>query len=243
MSFMQNVLPGRCNYYITGKIYTCNSFMGVIMKKKIRIYNTIAGILIFICFPLLLWALGEFTRRTVLKEAISLLTIIAFSLMLGQFLLARSNKKILAGHKMSGILKIHKFIGYFFIIVLLLHPFLIVFPRYFEAGVSPVDAFVTLISSYDKTGVLLGMIAYLLMLILGLTSLFRNRLHLKYITWRVFHGCLSIAFIAIAAWHALMQGRHMNFAMSIYIITLTAVSVLMLLKTYLVDLIKNGKNE
>ncbi len=213
------------------------------MEKKIRIYNIVAAILIFIGFPLLLWLLGDFPRRTLLKEAISLLSIIAFTLMLGQFFLARSNKKILSGHKMSGVLKIHKFIGYFFISALLLHPFLIVFPRYFEAGVSPADAFVTLISSYDKNGVLLGMIAYLLMLILGLTSLFRNSLKLKYKTWRVFHGFLSIAFIIVATVHVLLQGRHINLPMSVYVVTLAVAGLILLIRTYLTGLTKNRNNE
>lgn len=213
------------------------------MEKKIQIYNTIAAILIFVCFPLLLWAVGDFPRRTLLKELVSLLSIIAFYLMLGQFFLARSNRNILKEYKMSGILKVHKFIGYFFIAALLFHPFLIVFPRYFESGISPVDAFVTIISNYDKTGVLLGMIAYFLMLILGLTSIFRKRLNLKYTTWRFFHGFLSMAFIIVAVWHVLTQGRHMNLPMSVYIITLAAVGVGLLLRTYLFELTKNTENE
>jgi predicted ferric reductase len=117
------------------------------MGKKIRIYNLLAALLVFAGLPLLFWALGDFPRRTVLKESISLLSILAFFFMLGQFFLARSNRKVLKEHKMSGILKVHKFIGYFFIAVLLLHPFLIVFPRYFEAGITPVDAFNTILSN------------------------------------------------------------------------------------------------
>ncbi|MDX2414320.1 MAG: ferric reductase-like transmembrane domain-containing protein [Bacteroidales bacterium] len=208
------------------------------MEKKIQIYNTIAAIIIFVCFPLLLWAVGDFPRRTLLKEVVSLLSIIAFSLMLGQFFLVRSNRNILDGHKMAGFLKIHKFIGYFFIPVLFLHPLLIVFPRYFESGISPVDAFVIMISNYDKTGIFLGMLAYLLMLILGLTSLFRKRLNFKYSTWRLIHGCLSIAFIIVAVWHVLIQGRHMNLPMSVLILTLAAAGVGLLLKTYMFELIK-----
>ncbi len=213
------------------------------MEKKIRIYNLIAALLIFIALPLLLWALGDFPRRTLLKETISLLSIQAFFLMLGQFFLARSNSNILKEHKMAGVLKIHKFIGYFFISVLLFHPFLIVFPRYFESGVTPRDAFISLVSTYNKPGIFLGLSAYFLMLLLGLTSLFRDKLGMKYKTWRLFHGLLSIIFISIASWHALLQGRHMNLPMSIFVISLASAGVLLLLKTYLKDLIKSGKNE
>lgn len=213
------------------------------MEKKIRIYNLIAALLIFVGLPFLLWVLGDFPRRTLLKETISLLSILAFCLMLGQFFLARSNSKILKEHKMAGVLKIHKFIGYFFTAVLILHPFLIVFPRYFESGITPVEAFTTILSSYSNTGVFLGIGAYFLMLVLGLTSLFRNSLGLKYKTWRVFHGFLSIAFITMASWHALLQGRHMNLPMSILVLTLAASGIILLLRTYIKDLIKKKDNE
>lgn len=213
------------------------------MEKKIRIYNIAAAIIIFICLPLLFWSLGDFPSRTLLKEAISLTIIIAFTLMLGQFFLARSNREIIKEHPMSSVVKVHKFIGYFFISVLLLHPFLIVVPRFFEAGISPYDAFITLISTYNITGIFLGISAYVLMLILGLTSMFRKRLGIKYKTWRVFHGWLSIAFIIVSTWHVLLQGRHINLPMSIYIITLAALGVALLFRTYLLGLLNRRNNE
>jgi predicted ferric reductase len=206
--------------------------MGVIMGKCLQTYNVIAAILIFIGIPSLLYALGEFPRGTILKETISLLTILAFSMMLGQFFLARSNRSVLKVHKSSSVLKIHKFIGYFFIVILLAHPFLIVLPRYFESGVAPEDAFMTLITSYDRPGVLLGMVAYGMMLILGITSLFRKKLPLSYRTWRLFHGILSIVFIAFASWHAINLGRHINNAFTFYFLILAIFGVLLLLNTY-----------
>ena len=140
------------------------------MEKRLQIYNVTGAILIFVGIPLLIYALGEFPRRSILKEIISLLQIMAISFMLAQFFLARGNKAILSVHNMSSVLKIHKFIGYFFVVILLLHPFLIIFPRYFESGVEPEEAFLTLITSFERPGVLLGMIAYGTMLILGITS-------------------------------------------------------------------------
>ena len=206
--------------------------MGVIMEKRLRIYNLIGAILVFVGIPLLLYVLGEYPRRSILKETISLLTLLAFSLMLGQFFLARSNKAMLKVHNMSSVLKIHKFIGYFFVAILLVHPFLIVFPRYFESGVEPKEAFLTLITSFDRPGVILGMIAYGTMLILGITSLFREKLPMSYKTWRVFHGILSIVFIGFASWHAINLGRHTNKALSFYILILAFLGVLLLLNTY-----------
>ena len=186
----------------------------------------------FIALPLICLALGDFPRRTFLKEAISILTILAFFLMLGQFYLTRGNTAILIKIKMSKILKVHKFIGYVFIPVLLLHPFLIVLPRFFESGVSPMDAFITLITTFNCTGIILGMFAWALMLTIGLTSLLRNKLPLSYKAWRVVHGVLSVLFISLASWHVTNMGRHMDTAMSVLVIILAGIAVLLILKTY-----------
>lgn len=187
---------------------------------------------IFIGLPILLWATGDFPRRTYLKESLSILFILSFCLMLGQFFLARSNRSGVSGIKMSMVLKIHKAIGYIFVSVLLIHPFLIVVPRYFEGGIEPMEAFTTLITTIDSLGVVLGMVAWSLMLILGITSIMRKSLPMTYGTWRIFHGILSIVFIAVATWHAVDLGRHTDFTMSVFLITLAASGVVLLLRTY-----------
>ena len=41
------------------------------MKLDLKTYNVIAAVLVFIGLPVLFYALGDFPRRSVLKEAIS----------------------------------------------------------------------------------------------------------------------------------------------------------------------------
>lgn len=204
------------------------------MEKQIKTYTIIGAILLFIGFPVLFWAIGNVPKRSFLKEALSLLTLLAYFLMVGQFYLARIHKKAFAGFKMVSIQKIHRIIGYVFVPILLLHPLLIVFPRYFESGVDPIDAFITIISTYDNTGVFLGIIGWSLMLILGLTSFFRDKLGMTYKTWRVFHGLLSIVFIILVSWHAIDLGRHTNLNMAILMILLMGFGVLYLMNFYLI---------
>ncbi len=198
-----------------------------------KTYNRLAGILFFLALPLLFWVLGDTPRRSLLKECISLLTILAYFLMLGQFFLSRSNKKVLKPHRMGKVVKLHKVIGYIFISILLLHPLLIVVPRFFEAGITPGEAFSTMITTWDSQGIILGMIAWALMLILGLSSIFRKCLGMKYTTWRVFHGLLSIAFITLATLHAMDLGRHTDLPMSLYMGAIAGIGILLLLRTYL----------
>lgn len=212
--------------------------MGINIDKQLKRYNKIVAIFIFLGMPLLIYFLSDFPRRTFLKESISIITLLALCAMIAQFYLGRSNKNILKAHKMSKVIYLHKFIGYVFICVLIFHPILIVVPRYFESGVDPLDAFITIVTSYHNTGILLGIIAWCLMLILGLTSLLRNWLGLTYKSWRIFHGILSVAFIILASFHAIILGRHTNKPMSVFIIIMVGCGVLLLLNIYFFKSIK-----
>lgn len=229
LSPLQDVLPGGCHYHNTGKIYTSNCIMGVIMKTQLIRY-----LLIFMGLPLLLWSLGDFHKNTILKESLSLLIILSFFLMIGQFFLARGYRDLHKEIKMVKVNKLHKVIGYAFTAVLMLHPFFIVLPRYFEAGVDPEEAFISIISTFDSLGVVLGISAWLLMFVIGMTSLFRNRLGMSYRSWRMFHGILSIIFIVVASLHVINIGSHITTPFIVLIIALASVGILLLLKLYII---------
>ncbi len=202
------------------------------MKTTIQIYNRLAALLVFIVLPLLIWALGDVPRRTFLKEAISLLTIFSFIMMILQFFLSRGNARILKNHRLGKVVKLHKIIAYVFVSFLLLHPFLIIVPRALEAGIQPGEAFTTMLTTWDSRGIILGLTAWCLMIVLGLTSLFRKMLGMKYTTWRVFHGILTMLFIVLATWHATDLGRHTDLPMSVYMISLAGLGVFQLLRLY-----------
>jgi len=205
--------------------------MGVKMSDHIKTNFFRQSILAFTGMPLLIWAMGNFPEHSLLKESLSVITILAFCHMMGQFFWARTNRSAVASIRMSKVVKYHKIIGYTFVTILFFHPLYLVLPRFFEAGVSPVDAFITIVTTLNQ-GVVLGIISWCLMLALGTTALIRNKLPMKYKTWRVFHGILAMLFISIAAWHVIDLGRHSSLAMSILIIILIAGGVLLLLKTY-----------
>ncbi len=189
------------------------------------------SILAFTGMPLLIWSLGDFPEHSLLKTLLAVMTILAFFQMIGQFFWTHTNRYAVKNLKVNKLIKYHKIIGYTFVIALLLHPVLIVVPRFFESGVAPVDAFITIITTFNQ-GVVLGIIAWCLILTLGITSIARKKLPMKYKTWRVFHGVLAILFVSIAAWHVIDLGRHSSLAMSILIGMLTAGGVFFLLRTY-----------
>ena len=201
--------------------------MNVYLKSNFFIQSVLA----FIGMPPFIWALGSLPARSFLKESLSIMTILAFCQIIGQFFWSRANRYAAKDLKISRMISLHKIIGYTFVTVLLFDPVFLVVPRFFESGVSPVDVLVTILTTFNQ-GVVLGIIAWCLMLILGITSLVRKKLPMKYTTWRVFHGILATLSISIAAWHAIDLGRHANLAMSILISILTAGGILLLLITY-----------
>jgi len=206
--------------------------------KPHSLRTTIAiALFVFIGVPVAFFYFGDTPSRSLLKDSISLVTILAFSLMLEQFFLTRHFKNALAQTRLSKISDIHKYIGYFIVSIFLLHPFLIVLPRYFEAGVEPLDALITIITNFESLGVVLGLIAWVIMLVLGATAIFRyklvQKLDIKYKAWRIFHGSLSILFILLAAWHAIDLGRHIHFLMASFIIIFSISGALFLTRQYL----------
>ena len=187
---------------------------------------------VFIGIPLVIWAAGNDLQRTMLKESLSLVTILAFSLMIGLFYLARPNWSVVAKIRVSKLLRWHKFIGYLTVSVLIVHPFLLVLPRFFEAGVSPGEAFITIITTFTNSGIVFGLIAWGVLLILGITSLLRKHLPLTHQSWRILHGVLALLCISSAAFHVLDLGRHTDSAMVAFVSLLTAGGIFLLLKSY-----------
>lgn len=236
MSLVSHVLSGGCNYDLTGKIHTRGGVLGLSMKTELKKYHLIGAALVFVALPLILFLLGDFPRRSLLKETISIVTVLAFSLMLGQFFLARSNQYFIEPFKFSGVLRVHKFIGYTIVGVFLIHPFLIVLPRLYEAGISPHDALTTILTTFESQGIILGLTSWGLMLLIGATSLVRDKLNISYKKWKLFHGILSLLFIFTASWHAIELGRHTGRIISVFIVLLALTGSSLLIKQYVLPL-------
>ncbi|GAB4376959.1 MAG: ferric reductase-like transmembrane domain-containing protein [Calditrichia bacterium] len=214
------------------------------MKAILKKYSFLSKIAVFIGIPLLVYFLQDFPRRTVLKESLSVLTILSFTFMGGQFYLTRGYRAVENKGRMGDIVKAHKFIGYFFGAVLLFHPYFIVFPRYFEGGVKPLGALWQIVTTLENSGVVLGIIAWFMMIVLGISSLLRRKLFKSYRMWRWFHGLLSLLFIGLAAGHVITLGRHSAPVMTIFYLLLISGGVTVLVKTYISEMvIKKGLQE
>lgn len=155
------------------------------------------GITAFVAAPVAFYAVSDAPIRSVLKDAISIITLLAFAMMLAQFFFTRCNTLLLDIFKPPLVQKVHKCIAYGAITVILLHPVLIVVPRYFEGGVTPWSALVEILSNFTNIGILTGIIAWLVLVCLGLTAFFRKpmlkRMAGRYRSWRGFHALVVLA--------------------------------------------------
>lgn len=210
--------------------------MGLSERARSNRGIVLTGLIVFVGAPLYLYAVGDVPRRSALKETISVLTLVAFCLMLGQFYLARSNQAVVDRFDRRKLQRFHKVIAYSVVLLFLLHPLMVVLPRFFEAGVDPADALLIMLTTFDSPGIVLGEIGWAMMLLIGVTALFRrrliSRLHISYLGWRMFHGFLTVAFAAVAIWHAIALGRHVDTAMATYLIALAAGGSALLFRMY-----------
>ena len=179
------------------------------MCEKMKKYKLLILPLLFVAIPLAVWGMSDFPERTFLKETLSLLTLLGMFLMFGQFFWIRGSKDVVM---------MHKYIGYMFATMLFFHPFFIIIPRYFEAGVDPLDAFWVMITSFHSFGIVLGLITWCLMFVLVIISMFRCQLKLKYKLWKLIHGIVSVGVIVLGTWHAVDLGRHTNHTFSLLMI-------------------------
>ncbi len=209
--------------------------MGLKMAEYIKNNVQLQILAVLIGMPLMIWAAGSYPQRTLLKESLSVVTILAFSLMIGLFYLARPNRAAVKKISLSKLLSWHKIVGSVAVSVLLIHPFLLVVPRFFEAGIAPGEAFGTIVTTFSSSGILFGLTTWSLLLILGLTSLTRKKLPLRYQTWRTIHGALALLCIVSAVFHVIDLGRHTDIAMTAFIALLATGGIYLLLKSYVVQ--------
>jgi predicted ferric reductase len=209
------------------------------MELTIKKYNTLVGVFTFILVPIILYFIGDFIFKTKLKETLSIITIISYALIFSQFFISRINEDIKYGNKLNKVVSFHKYVGYTIIAILFLHPLYVVIPRYFEAGTDPVDAFFIMITNYQNLGVLLGIISWILMLFLGLTSFFRFKLGIEYKNWKILHGVISLLFIITSTWHFIKLSRHNSYEMNVFFVLLVFISTIKLLDSYFVKIPKN----
>ncbi|NDR59268.1 ferredoxin reductase family protein [Aliiruegeria sabulilitoris] len=170
--------------------------------------------------------------RNIYTELVTALSIAGLAAMLLQFVLAGRIGWFIRHAGLDQSMLLHRRAGQCIAALFLLHPFLIVLPRFIVAPqLAAHDIWLTFTAAETAT----GFYAMALLVVLVLTSVFKDRLPISYEAWRLSHGT-GFAIVAILATdHAITNGRHgvYNHWFDAMWIALCAAAVASLLDTYL----------
>ncbi|WP_373236352.1 ferredoxin reductase family protein [Cohaesibacter celericrescens] len=161
------------------------------------------AMLIFV--PVLLALSQGLTINNLFALLVSVLSIGGLAAMLLQFALAGRIPRFTRWAGIDNAMRLHRKTGEILALFFLLHPFLLVLPRFF---VAPQLALSDLWTTFTATETATGFYAMSIMVVLVLASIFRDRLPMSYEAWRVSHGLGFAVVMILATDHAITNGRH-----------------------------------
>lgn len=168
---------------------------------------------------LIIWSFLTFPDRSIEIRALSALTILAFFLLLGQFLCTRRALNTSSSQTLCNLFKLHISIGYIALVVIVLHPLFLVYPKFGGEALAPGDALFTIFTNFSNPGIASGVIAWIALLLIGISSFFRKLLGLQYRAWKLLHIILASLFTVASVYHVTHLGRHANLLMTCFIIS------------------------
>jgi predicted ferric reductase len=160
----------------------------------------------FVTLPLLLsWIFGG-PPRGLRQELASGLGILAFSIILAEFVLSGRFKRLSRIVGMDVTMRFHQLMARTALVFALLHPLL--YRGTPSGGQRPWDPTRQLTPTTDFTALASGIAAYLLLAALVILAIARSQLEQKYETWRLMHG-LGALFVALLLLHHTVEaGRY-----------------------------------
>jgi predicted ferric reductase len=144
--------------------------------------------------------------RSVWDELSSGLALVAFAILLVEFVLSGRFKVISGRMGMDVTMRFHQLLARTALLFVFVHPFLYRTP-YFNDPL-PWDATGQLTLGLDAGSLATGLIAWIALPGFVLMSIFRDQLPYRYEAWRLMHGVGAVVIAAAAAHHALAAGRY-----------------------------------
>ncbi len=178
------------------------------------------------------WLVGG-PPRPLREELASGLGILAFSMILMEFVLSGRFKSISNGVGMDVTMRFHQIMARTALVFALLHPFL--YRGAPSGGQRPWDPTRQLTITTDFSDLSTGIAAFLILPCLVLLAIGRTRLDFKYETWRLMHGIGALLIAALLLHHTIHAGRYGSLPVMTSIWqAMTALAVGSLLYVYLV---------
>jgi predicted ferric reductase len=147
----------------------------------------------------------DLPRRSFSDEMSSALAMVAFAMLLGEFVLSGRFKSVSGSTGIDLTMRFHQLIARSLTAFILIHPFLYVTPLNHPL---PWDTTGELTLGLSAASLMTGLLGWLLLVLLVVLAIFRDQLSYRYETWRLSHG-LGAALIALfGAHHAIEAGRY-----------------------------------
>jgi predicted ferric reductase len=201
-------------------------------KKYMKPFFLIIGYFAAVTLPLILsWLVGG-PPRSFHQELASGLGILAFSMILTEFVLSGRFKSISNGVGMDVTMRIHQIMARTAMVFAALHPFL--YQGTPSGGPRPWDPTRQLTITTDFFDLSTGIAAYLILPSLVLLAIGRTQLDCKYETWRLMHGIGALLVAALLLHHTVYAGRYGSQPVMTWLwVAMTGIAVGSLLYVYL----------
>jgi predicted ferric reductase len=193
----------------------------------------IMAYLVAVTFPLTVsWLVGG-PPRALHQELASGLGIMAFAVVLMEFVLSGRFRSISDGVGMDVTMRFHQIMARTALGFALLHPFL--YQAAPAGGQRPWDPMRQLTITTDFSALSTGIAAYLLLPCLVILAIGRRQLDYKYETWRLMHGIGALLIAALLLHHTVYAGRYGSQPVMTWVwLTMTGIAVGSLLYVYLI---------
>lgn len=192
----------------------------------------IAGYLCLAVTPLALAYAEGMPPRPFRDELAAGLGLVGFAMLLMEFFLSGRFRAISGRIGIDLTMRFHQLVARSLMLFILIHPFLYSIP--FKSPL-PWDTTGRFTLGLEATSIVTGVVAWLLLAILVLTSVYRNQLPYRYEVWRLAHGIGAICVAGFGLHHALEAGRYSAAAsLQVFWLAMTGLAVLTILYVYVI---------
>jgi len=192
----------------------------------------IVGYLVVVTLPLVLSWWGGGPPRQFQQELASGMGILAFSMVLMEFILSGRFKAISNGVGLDVTMRFHQIMARTALVFALLHPFL--YQGTPSGGQRPWDPTRALTITTDFSALSTGITAYLLLPSLVLLAIGRAQLNFRYETWRLLHGIGALLIAVLLLHHTVYAGRYGSQPVMSWVwLAMTGLAIGSLLSVYL----------
>ncbi|MEQ9327808.1 MAG: ferredoxin reductase family protein [Rhodospirillales bacterium] len=202
------------------------------MPMLFRNFGLYLVYLAVVLLPVILSWTGVRQQRGLLDESATAAGMLAFAILLVEFLLSGRFRTISGGVGMDVTMRWHQVLARAALLLAVLHPFLYQAPF---IPAYPWDDTRQLSLSRDSAALASGIAGWLLLIVLTVTAIGRNSLPYRYETWRLMHGIGALLLAALLLHHTLGAGRYSDDPVIAGVwIAYTGIAMASLLHVYLV---------